>query len=1833
MGKHIFRSRGIYINLFILLLLSGITDTFGQDRSDNFWIFGSTGTGIQFGLGDDSLTDNSINAEALGTEGSAVAVDPTTGDIYFYTDGSVLYDGHGQVIDPGLIGNGTGSQPVVIVPVPGDDISDGEREYYMFVNDGGTLYYYTISVNLNGGAYPVVTEENGPTPIDMGGALIAEAMTVVPSADGSNYYLVAQEGGTTSFQVVDVAALTATQVTTGIASAFVARNMEYNPTTGQLAVAYNSGVHVLDTDGAGGLSFTESVGVGQDAFDVAWSPDGSKLYYSTGTGNNVFQHDFTTGTAAVVPGVGGVANFGLQQGPDGSVYHLYEAADGTFQLGQITMADSAASLVAYQDGLLNGTNFGGTQFPQVAFAAEGDHTFTVQQIGQCTNNPVQLIPEFPEGTSTPDSMIWLLPDGQQFNGISPTFTPEEAGGSAAVAAFWGSDTVFQQVPLTIDAFDLQIPIVQDTTICPGDSTILCAAPESGQGQGGGGGGVNIPIGGGSDSCDPGNYTYLWSTGATSPDITVTEAGIYWVLVTDPQTGCTAYAESNVKEYQVQNQTYNVWYFGNGAGIDFNNLYDNPNNPDDNDDGQDNDGQVVGVGDGSQTAPEGVEALSDANGDALFYTDGRTLYFVNNGNHSVVPDANGAPVDLTEGASGESATMVGMVQIPGTDASYYIFTATPVEDGGYELRYATVNLNGLDPTTGQPGPVITSHNNVLFVRSTERISIQGGRGSAATLIVHEYGNNTFRAYPITEQGIGAPVFSSVGSEHNLTVAEDAQGYIKFGGDSTGTVVAVAMGDSVELFNFDQATLEVTDPVTIDFTGRGQPYGVEFATDSTGNTVLYVSTDNGIYAATVERPVEEGETINIVQVSGTGGTSFGAIQQGPDGQLYVAQPGASNLGTLTPNPNDPANSGYEPEGLPDGLPGGATSTLGLPSFVNQGGNSFPEPNITVDDACVGNETMFSAQGRDDVIETYDWVIVRLNEDGTESFVGLTDSLRTEQSFSFAIDTLGNYEARVTLSNPCDVDTVMVQAFTMGTAPEVTLPESVNLCNGGVELTAVDPADDDGTLTFQWIQQGADGGGDHPPTNTILATEPGFYNVTVMNADSCISEGEVFVVDNRPEIELPEDFTLCQNEERELDVEFPNPGDPGYEWIILDENDQVVTSTNEPVIEVSEITPDAGIYQYTVTVTDDIGCFVQDTVVVTILESPSIESSVVQSSCGLDEGEITINVTSDPNETYTYTLTDRTGITVDSGTGLTFTTTTLGAGVYTATVSNSLGCTTTQNISISDANADFDVADPIAQTGCDDTGAFQIELLPVDLSNFDGVDWTIYDEDGVAVQTGRSPSTLTFTIPATNPAPGNGLAPGFYSLEFQSIPGGCIQALDDLEITVDSVDFDLPGLINACDPSGTPVAALDPNTGDPLSPAGNQYRFTWTNITSGATANAGLNSRTANPVLIRQTGTYEVEVTDLTGAVCPATQQVEVTFETPPTIQAIVQLEDNSCEEGEKVIGVEFVDPDVATTDNLIYEWSVTLDDGTVLTNIGASQNITIDRTGDYSVVVRRRGGSSSCTQASRPQRFVVNQPISVVILYGSACADGTDIPLIARVRTDNTDSLRYEWYNAEGTRLPASSDTLYLRPDMPDGEYSVIVTQLVAGAEGCTATAGASITRNPVPETNLANGPFVICPQDPNPEANSVLLEVSPAPSIVWTTPFGEFTNTTTLPADQGGTYIVEITNAFGCTTIDSVEVIEDCRPTIIAPNAFRPGGVNSDFFVYPRYVADEGFEVRIYNRWGELVFQSNSKDFRWDGTYNGQPAPLGSYPYVITYQADTDNTGEVLQERGGVMIIR
>lgn len=59
-------------------------------------------------------------------------------------------------------------------------------------------------------------------------------------------------------------------------------------------------------------------------------------------------------------------------------------------------------------------------------------------------------------------------------------------------------------------------------------------------------------------------------------------------------------------------------------------------------------------------------------------------------------------------------------------------------------------------------------------------------------------------------------------------------------------------------------------------------------------------------------------------------------------------------------------------------------------------------------------------------------------------------------------------------------------------------------------------------------------------------------------------------------------------------------------------------------------------------------------------------------------------------------------------------------------------------------------------------------------------------------------------------------------------------------------------------------------------------------------------------------------------------------------------------------------------------------------------------------------------------------------------------------------------------------------------------------------------------------------------------------------------------------------------------------------------------------------MRIYNGWGEVIFQTNDMANSWDGRVKGKPVPVGSYAYALRY---LDRSGEYLTNRGVITLVR
>ena len=79
----------------------------------------------------------------------------------------------------------------------------------------------------------------------------------------------------------------------------------------------------------------------------------------------------------------------------------------------------------------------------------------------------------------------------------------------------------------------------------------------------------------------------------------------------------------------------------------------------------------------------------------------------------------------------------------------------------------------------------------------------------------------------------------------------------------------------------------------------------------------------------------------------------------------------------------------------------------------------------------------------------------------------------------------------------------------------------------------------------------------------------------------------------------------------------------------------------------------------------------------------------------------------------------------------------------------------------------------------------------------------------------------------------------------------------------------------------------------------------------------------------------------------------------------------------------------------------------------------------------------------------------------------------------------------------------------------------------------------------------------------------------------------------------------CKTINA-----EVEPLVGLPTAFSPNGDGQNDILYVRGAAIATLDLKIFNRWGQLVFETTSQQIGWDGTYNGQPQPIEAYAYVL-----------------------
>lgn len=328
----------------------------------------------------------------------------------------------------------------------------------------------------------------------------------------------------------------------------------------------------------------------------------------------------------------------------------------------------------------------------------------------------------------------------------------------------------------------------------------------------------------------------------------------------------------------QKQT-NIWYFGNRAGLDFNQT------------------PPAVLNNAAANSQEGSASMSDNNGRLLFYTNGVTVI---NRKHELM--LNGGFI----GGDFSSTDNVVIVPMPGNDSLYYLFTVGSAFEEEPVFSYSIVDMRA-DASFG----AVTVKRNLIADTVLEKIgAVRHCNKKDVWIVVRKWNTDEYHAYLLTAAGLSpAPVISSTGLVVN-GVYNNAIGTLKF--STKGNKIAAVhsfLNDAVELLDFDNTTGVISNPVVfnpntiprqLNFTGS---YGAEFSPD--GN-LLYVSSNhsNAMPSILYQFDITSSNSATILAskqtIASTTPWFAGDLQLGPDYKIYMAMWNDTSLSVIE-NPN--------------------------------------------------------------------------------------------------------------------------------------------------------------------------------------------------------------------------------------------------------------------------------------------------------------------------------------------------------------------------------------------------------------------------------------------------------------------------------------------------------------------------------------------------------------------------------------------------------------------------------------------------------------------------------------------------------------------------------------------------------------------------------------------------------------------------------------------------------------------------------------------------------------------------------------------------------------------
>jgi len=444
---------------------------------------------------------------------------------------------------------------------------------------------------------------------------------------------------------------------------------------------------------------------------------------------------------------------------------------------------------------------------------------------------------------------------------------------------------------------------------------------------------------------------------------------------------------------------NVWYFGNGAGLDFNftppAVLENGN----------------ALMDGGATM-EGAGSISDADGNLVFYTNGKTVF---NRNHVTMLNGTGLL-----GGSGSSAQTGLCLPVNGSTTQYFIFST---DDGALRSYFSIVDMTldgGLGGVSTKNSALVASNCSEAVVAIPE-YDISNDPTGESWIIFHDHNSNNFRVYKTSGTAVNKVADYAVG----FTPSGQSAQLMKTNGCFNKIGVSYYNFGRVDLCPFNNVTGVVSEPSMILEGTGGAPFlnpeifGIEF---SPNDQFLYIA-ESGLnsrktiyqfkidVATGITNPPEVLASKKYFTADGTI-SRMGHLQLGPDGKIYV--PGfafsSPTYINVIPNPNvawtattptvaAPAEFEYLKYIYSAKLVG-----EGLPIFSQ---NLLRKIKIFYNNACEGGTTSFSYLfGGSAVSQTWDF------GDPTSGGANTSTALAPSHSYSVA----GTYKVKLSIVDNC-------------------------------------------------------------------------------------------------------------------------------------------------------------------------------------------------------------------------------------------------------------------------------------------------------------------------------------------------------------------------------------------------------------------------------------------------------------------------------------------------------------------------------------------------------------------------------------------------------------------------------------------------------------------------------------------------------------------------------------------------------------------------------------------------------------------------------------------------